>query len=174
MNQSTSMHKAIPQKQVKGFTLIEVIVVMVVIGILAGIAIPSFRGFTRSSQVTSAANDLVSALNLARSEAVSRAIPVTVCKSDDQATCDNTLDWHDGWIVFVDADNDGVVAAVGDILRVYSAPGGVTMTGGSNRMSYAATGFFSADFSGTIQVISGTRQVDIISSVNGRVSSEVQ
>ena len=160
-----------------GFTLIEVIMVTVVIGIMAAIAIPSFMGFTDSSNVTSATNDLVSAFNLARSEAVTRGTTVTVCKSADQATC-NTIgtNWEQGWIVFVDNDGSGTVNGADAILRVYQSPGGkVVMTAAANladRVIYAGTGFLASTAADDlITVVAGNSQLTVEVTAMGRVSS---
>lgn len=158
----------------KGFTLIELIVVMAIVAIAAMIAIPSFNGVITNNAVTTATNDLVSALNLARSEAVTLAGNVTVCKSANQTACTTANNWEQGWIVFSDVDADGVVdGATDDIIRVYNGPGtGITMTGNTkvaSRLTYASTGFFSASFDGTITVTSGSKTIEIITDITGRV-----
>jgi prepilin-type N-terminal cleavage/methylation domain-containing protein len=93
-----------------GFTLLELMVVLVIAGILVGVGIPAMGNFIRNARMTSAANDVMAALHYARSEAIKRRAPVTVCTSTDPLaaapSCANTPDLR-GWIVFVDNDADG-------------------------------------------------------------------
>jgi len=84
----------------QGFTLIELVMTMVLAGILVSMAIPSFNSILNSSRLTNYANDLVGALNLARSEAVRRGIQVTVSNNGV------LTHWERGWTVFVDINGD--------------------------------------------------------------------
>ena len=64
-----------------GFTLWELLVTVLVAGVLFGIGVPNFMEFQRNSGMSAASNDLVTALLTARTEAVKRQAPVTVCLS---------------------------------------------------------------------------------------------
>jgi type IV fimbrial biogenesis protein FimT len=55
-----------------GFTLLELMITIAIAGILVGVAIPSFTSIITSNRLTAYANELVTALNLARNEAVKR------------------------------------------------------------------------------------------------------
>lgn len=59
-------------------TLIEVLIVVVIVGIIASLAAPSFTGGVGTARVTGAAEALYAHLQLARSEAVKRNTPITV------------------------------------------------------------------------------------------------
>ena len=100
-----------------GVTLIELMVSISVLVILLTIAAPSFKDIMVSSRAVSLSNELVAALNLARSEAVKRGANVTVCKSQDPGAttpvCSTSANWVNGWLVFADDSTLGSVD-VGD------------------------------------------------------------
>jgi type IV fimbrial biogenesis protein FimT len=91
----------------RGFTLIELMIVLAVASVLLGTAIPTMTSMTKSVQLSSASNQLLAGLLLARSEAIKRNGRGVICKSADGATCSASGDWEQGWLVFHDADNDG-------------------------------------------------------------------
>ncbi|WP_353393970.1 GspH/FimT family pseudopilin [Hydrogenophaga sp. 5NK40-0174] len=100
-------------KKQSGFTAIEMMVSVAILAILVGIGIPSLRLLIQSMQISAVTNDVVSTLQVARSEAVKRGVPVTVCSSNNQATCSGG--WIDGWVV---RDN---AAAANPPFRVWPA-----------------------------------------------------
>lgn len=87
-----------------GFTLIELMVTVAVAALLLGIAAPSFRDMTVRNRVSTYSNDLIASVNYARSEAVRRGAPISICRSGDGTSCSGS--WSDGWIVFANTDND--------------------------------------------------------------------
>jgi len=92
-----------------GFTLLEIMIVIALLAVLIGLAAPSFGDFIRNSRLTGKANDMLAGLNLARTEAIKRHVPVTVCATDDVEAvtpeCDADADFGQ-WIVFVDDGSD--------------------------------------------------------------------
>ena len=109
----------------RGFTLVELLVVLAVGSILLAIAVPSYAFLVNTSRLAAATNDLVAALQLARSEAVKRGVQVTVCKTGNvqstTPTCDATANWHQGWLVFADGGTSGVFEPGDTLLRVQEA-----------------------------------------------------
>jgi type IV fimbrial biogenesis protein FimT len=86
-------------RQARGFTLVELMVTLLVLAILLGLAVPSFRDASLSSRLTGYANDLVAGVQIARSEAIKRNATVTLCASEDGATCAEDVGWEVGWII---------------------------------------------------------------------------
>ncbi|MCG6965331.1 MAG: GspH/FimT family pseudopilin [Chromatiaceae bacterium] len=103
----------------RGFTLVELMVTLAMAIILLAVGMPLFSSVVGSNRAAAQVNDLVSALKLARSEAVKRATAVTVCSSDDGG-CGDAGGWTNGWIVYVDANDDGAVDP-DEVLRTWEA-----------------------------------------------------
>lgn len=98
-----------------GFTLIEMMMSLVILAILIAVAAPGFQNLIASNRSQTSINTLMLSLNLARSEAVKRNQQVALCKSADEATCTNAGTWDQGWLVFVDMNQNGTWdAAVAD------------------------------------------------------------
>jgi type IV fimbrial biogenesis protein FimT len=90
------------QGRSRGFTLIELLVALTIAALLFAIGVPMFRNASLGGRLSAAANNLLASIQLARSEAIKRNLPVTVCASSDGATCAGGGGWEQGWIV-VDA-----------------------------------------------------------------------
>ncbi len=91
-------------KRHSGFTLIELMITLFIVSILLTVGVPSLRTFMQGNQLIAATNELVSALHVARSEAIKLNTRVSICESSNGTSCSATGDWSNGWIVFVDAD----------------------------------------------------------------------
>lgn len=115
-----------------GFTLIELVVAISVMGILTTIAVPSFTNASLSSKLRSSAYDFIASSNFARSEAIKRGAPVTVCVSANGTSC-GTGGWEQGWIVLSGATV---------LQRQSAAPGGfkMTATGGVASLAFQPIG----------------------------------
>src|SRR4051812_46703449 len=99
----TQFHAA----KVRGFTLIELIIVLAIVATLCTISMPSLASLVSGSRARSTQNTLVTALALARTAALSRQSEITLCPSSDQNRCDASMWWQYGWIVFEDRDHNG-------------------------------------------------------------------
>ncbi len=125
-NQITNNQKRHTTRRGSGFTLVEMMIVLAVMAIIAAIAVPSFQSVITTNTLATQANDLVAALNYARSEAVKRRQTVTL-------TANNGTNWENGWTI---------TAADGTLLRNYDAlQGNTTLTATVNSVQYLASGF---------------------------------
>ena len=115
-----------------GFTLVEILAVILIVSILMAIGVPSYRSVTTSSRMSTEINATLVDLQYARAQALKEGRSVTACISTDGATCANSTNWENGWIVFSDPDGDGVVDTGENIWRVQGAlSGGDTLRTGT-------------------------------------------
>ncbi len=114
---------AVLKRPTTGYTLIELIAVMAIASSLLVVAIPLFRTQVQNSQMSAAATDLLSTFMHAKAEAIGRRNPVRVCIRNAAADdCAETGQWEDGWLSFVDLNDDGIVdtAQGEDIIQIHS------------------------------------------------------
>jgi len=151
-----------------GFTLIELLVTIAIVGIVMSIAIPNFTETIRSSRLTTNANEFVTSLNIAKSEAIKRGVQITILRSGATAA-----QWEDGWSIFVDINgtegfvddgdtslcevNSEGIAIEDCLLKTYSAlSSGFTLrTGGStyqNYIAYTPTGMSTVSIGDTFRL----------------------
>ncbi len=154
----------------RGFTLIELMITLAVAAILLTVGVPSFSEIIKNNRLTTEINELVTALNLGRTEAIKRGVSVTICKSNTGTSCAGN--WGNGWIVFVDDNNDGTVDTGETILRVHDdLASGDTLAFPRNRISYSAQGF-AVGFTGTFVLCDGrgaSKGKGLIISNTGRI-----
>lgn len=139
-------HQTLPGSS-GGFSLSEMLATVAIVAVVTSVGLPMLRGFIDDAAVSTAADQMLAALNYTRSEAVKRNSRVTMCRSGDGATCANDAvvgDWRGGWIIFVDGADAAALDPDDEILRVQDALSGsgtLLATGAvADYVSYASNG----------------------------------
>lgn len=137
----------------RGFTLIELMVAIALLAMIATIAIPSFAGLMREQRLVHASNDLLAAVNLARSEAIKRGEETRMCALPECAG----VDWSRGWQL-----QDSAQA----MLHTWQADsGGVRITSNRDQVDFDGMGRLAGE--ATLELTLGERRREISISRSG-------
>ncbi len=128
-------------QRLKGFSLIELVITLAVVAILSGMVLTFSSAFLQDNRIETANNDLIGSINLARSTAVSRGEPASICASSNGTSCTNTT-WEQGWIVFSDTGVAGIVDGNDQILKISKNAGvNITVTNLASYLQFKSQGF---------------------------------
>ena len=131
--------------RLRGITLYEMLVTLLIAGVIATFGIPSLQSLLANVRLTTATNTLIAALYATRSEAIKRGQRVVLCPSTDHRSCTGAGDWHVGYLLYVDADDNRSLDNGEPVLRVFEALSGVTVRSSIYRshVTYLPSGFAS-------------------------------
>ena len=102
-----------------GISALELLSALSISLILASMGIPAVQALSTNTQMTSAINGVVSQLQLARSEAITRNARTLLCPSSDGQTCLDSFDWSQGFLLFLDHNENETREPDEEILRSY-------------------------------------------------------
>lgn len=132
-----------------GYSIFDLIITSAIAGVL-GLGAVGMNGLVQDARMTTSVNELITHLNLVRSETIKRGQQVVLCPSTDGSNCDGPKDgytwWHGGYLLFVNTDGDTNRNSSEPIIRMHQAlAGGVTLktSNARSRITYQSTGFSS-------------------------------
>ena len=155
---SSHTHSTTALRSQTGLTLIEIMVTLAVVAVTLSIGVPGFQGMASSNRMSSSANSLIAALNVARSEAIKRGARVNLVATG--------TDWATGWSVQVNSNSE--------VIKAFGPVTGMQVTGSSTQYQFLPTGFFSLAAAEEIKVCdsstTGETGRKITISITGRFS----
>ncbi|HXH02244.1 MAG TPA: GspH/FimT family pseudopilin [Candidatus Competibacteraceae bacterium] len=136
-----------------GFTLIELMIVIVISAIILAWGVPSFETFIKNNRVTAETNRFLADIQLARSEAIKRGVPVNICRVKAESFNPNSPACHTGtserqyelgWVAYTSTARDTSITSSNTQLAIGSAvASGITIRSdgaGNGWLSFQSNG----------------------------------
>jgi type IV fimbrial biogenesis protein FimT len=175
MSMKLSFQRGVPRVAVlRGFTLVELMVTLAVAAVLAMVAVPGMTQLFRSARLSTQTDQLVSALNLARLEAVKRRVDMQLCGAANNmsepynCTSATAADWTNKWVI--------VPQGGGSVMRYFDVKTGLTLTtapAATTSVTFNGTIGSAAAAASFILCVSGEREQQVDVALSGHVSKRI-
>ncbi|MFC4727894.1 GspH/FimT family pseudopilin [Coralloluteibacterium thermophilus] len=144
----------------RGFTLIELMVTIAVLAIMVAIAFPSFQGVIRSNRAATATNEMIAAINLARTEALRSNYAfndpmkreIVLCGSKSGDACEEGTSLAEGWMVARRSEGEAGSTASYEVLRQAAASANVLVESSRTRFAFDNRGRLQGTADATIAI----------------------
>ncbi|TNF63497.1 MAG: type IV fimbrial biogenesis protein FimT [Burkholderiales bacterium] len=125
----------------RGLTLVETFVVLGILAITLGLALPAMRQWVDGVRMGTLARAFHSDLQLTRTEAIRRGQRVVLCTAAGVQSCSSQPGWHQGWLMFVDSNNNAWLDSGEPVLRHHGpVPAGWSLWGNQPVARYVSYG----------------------------------
>lgn len=139
----------------KGFTLIEIQITLLILVVVLVLAIPVWSNILLTNRLATESNTFLAALHLTRSEAVKRNVRTTLCVSTNGVGCSSGGNWHQGWIMFIDPNNNALRDSNEIIIRQGQPLSSNLLLSGNSPVA----NYISYNASGATRLVSGALQM---------------
>ena len=92
-----------------GFTLIELMIALLIVGLLLGLALPAYSGAIAAARTQSLRDALLGAITATRNAAAFYEVDAILCPSTDGESCADSFEWQHGFIAAVDVNNNETI-----------------------------------------------------------------
>ena len=141
------------RRQQAGFTLIELMIVLVITAILMATFTPNLRGAMARNQMMGQAHELAGAMSTARSEAITRGTQAGICASADGTACSGSNDdWGKYILVFIDTDQGSDFDNGEPLLKSFTAHSEVSQSASVAAIFFRPSGFRTVNNTSNIDV----------------------
>jgi type IV fimbrial biogenesis protein FimT len=142
------------RRHLPGFTAIELLLVLALMGTLLTLGVPAFASLLRGWRLDATADALVGDIRLARSTATRLSRPVDICAQDGAGQCATPGDWSEGWLVFVDRNADHHPDSADALLVQRTVPHGIVVRlrngTAADRLSFRPNGMLASGVGGSL------------------------
>jgi len=134
------------KNSIMGFTFLELIITLSMIGIMSAIALPSFSNLLANTRVTNTANQLQTTLNMARNHAVMNHLTIIVCRAANSqlSECEDehpsNVNWHHGWMIYQDDNGNNELDEADQLLHVFKNNGPAVVFNQRGRLRFFSDG----------------------------------